>query len=321
MAFVAVLPTAGTILGGLGAAASAIPVIGGIAAPVLGGLGGAATALGAGNIMGAGSSLLSGVLGGGAGLYKGADMLLGGLLPNLGGGIGITPTDGFLGPKGLGIIGGKGQLLGPAADAISSPSMPAGSGSGMIGPVQPISNQFSDFLNGGAPVTDAGINQGMAQIMPGAGGRPDGFSGIVHDFKQGAGALKDKVDPVLGPITEAGVGLGKAMDTYNKFFGPDEYQTPAQAAQVPVQISQPQFTPMKQQAPQATQVQLAPPTSGLMPAGTPVPMGGGGQQMAAFVPMNIPPVDNEMTEEEIEKFRELLEGQSNFLTGVNTRLA
>ena len=63
MAFVAVLPTAGTILGGLGAAASAIPVIGGVAAPVLGGLGSAATALGAGNIMGAGSSLLSGVLG------------------------------------------------------------------------------------------------------------------------------------------------------------------------------------------------------------------------------------------------------------------
>ena len=62
MAFVAVLPTAGTILGGLGAAASAIPVIGGVAAPVLGGLGSAATALGAGNIMGAGSSLLSGVL-------------------------------------------------------------------------------------------------------------------------------------------------------------------------------------------------------------------------------------------------------------------
>jgi hypothetical protein len=36
MAFVAVLPTAGTILGGLGAAASAIPIIG----PTLGAIGG-----------------------------------------------------------------------------------------------------------------------------------------------------------------------------------------------------------------------------------------------------------------------------------------
>ena len=45
MAFVAVLPAAGTILGGLGAAASAIPIIGPTLGAIGGGLGGAAGAL------------------------------------------------------------------------------------------------------------------------------------------------------------------------------------------------------------------------------------------------------------------------------------
>ena len=113
MAFVAVLPAAGTILSGLGAAASAIPIIGPSLGALGGGLGGSLTALGAGNLMGAASSLGSGILGAGTGLYTGADKLLGGFLPNLGGGIGITPQAGFLGQGGLGVIGGPGQFLGP----------------------------------------------------------------------------------------------------------------------------------------------------------------------------------------------------------------
>jgi hypothetical protein len=62
------------------------------------------TALGAGNIPGAVSSLGSGLLGAGSNLiggvggslYGGADQLLGGMLPNIGG-VGITPAQGYMG--------------------------------------------------------------------------------------------------------------------------------------------------------------------------------------------------------------------------------
>lgn len=101
---------AGAIGSGLGALGGSIPIVG----PALSGLGGAVGSLGsglggglgalsAGNVGGALSSLGSGVLGAGSnmlgglgGMYTGADKLLGGLLPNIGGS-GITPSQGYLG--------------------------------------------------------------------------------------------------------------------------------------------------------------------------------------------------------------------------------
>lgn len=197
MAFVAVLPTAGTILTGLGAAASSIPLIGGTIGAGLGGLGSAATALGAGNLMGAASSLGSGVLGMGSNLYLGADKLLGGFLPNLGG-VGISPTAGFLGQGGLGVIGGPGQLMGPgglmgpttvatqgvpAMNGIMAPGVsPAGAGTVLANPAPNLAFQ-------------AGQN-GLAAVTP----PPSGFGSMVNNLKAGVSDIHGKME---------GAGVGK----------------------------------------------------------------------------------------------------------------
>ncbi len=196
MAFVAILPTAGTILTGLGAAASSIPLIGGTLGAVGGGLGGAMTALGAGNIMGAASSLGSGILGAGSNLYLGADKLLGGFLPNLGG-IGISPTAGFLGQGGLGMIGGPGQLMGPggfmgpstvatqgvpAMNGIMAPGVsPTGAGTVLANPAPNLAFQ-------------AGQN-GLAAVTP----PPSGFGSMLDGLKGG-------VSNIHGKMESAGVG-------------------------------------------------------------------------------------------------------------------
>lgn len=199
----AVLPAIGTVASGLGGALasgagalggalSSIPVIGGTLGGTIGslgsGLGGSLAALGGGNIGGALSSLGSGILGAGSnilggmgGLYTGADKVLGGLLPNIGG-AGITPQNGYLG-----------SLFKPQA-----------AGSAMQGPQIPLSNQFESFLNGGPDVSQANIDAGLAQIAPGNAG---GFFGMGG---------KDLMGSVMGGIGKAsevakiaqGLGLG-----------------------------------------------------------------------------------------------------------------
>jgi hypothetical protein len=102
------------------------------------------TALGAGNIPGAVSSLGSGLLGAGSNLiggvggslYGGADQLLGGFLPNMGG-VGITPAQGYMGGmfKNMPMFGGVdptqavgyGTVLAPPAGGFP------GAGGGMLG--------------------------------------------------------------------------------------------------------------------------------------------------------------------------------------------
>lgn len=105
----------GSGIGAIGGLASSIPVIGSTLGGAIGslgsgigalgsGLGGSIGALGAGNLSGAVSSLGSGLLGAGSNLiggvggslYGGADQLLGGFLPNIGG-VGISPAQGYMG--------------------------------------------------------------------------------------------------------------------------------------------------------------------------------------------------------------------------------
>ena len=105
----------GSGLGAIGGLASSIPVVGSTLGGAIGslgsgigalgsGLGGSIGALGAGNLSGAVSSLGSGLLGAGSNLiggvggslYGGADQLLGGFLPNIGG-VGVTPAQGYMG--------------------------------------------------------------------------------------------------------------------------------------------------------------------------------------------------------------------------------
>lgn len=224
MAFVAVLPAAGTVLGGLGAAASAIPIIGPTLGAIGGGLGGAAGALSsiptaglASGLGGALSSLGSGVLGAGAGLYTGADKLLGGFLPNLGGGIGISPSAGFLGQKGLGIIGGPGQMFGPVA--------PTGTTTG-IG-YDGLEASFAPAANPALP--SGGMGLGSESLMPKSGGL---FGGIKDSMAEMKGAYEASG---LKDIVGAGKFVKGLYDAYQYGdVGPNPYaRTPAGAAQRP----------------------------------------------------------------------------------------
>lgn len=197
MAFVAVLPTAGTIIGGLGAAASSIPIIGSVAAPVLGGLGGGLTALGAGNLAGAATSIGSGLLGGGAGLYTGADKLLGGFLPNLGGGIGISPADGFLGKGGLGLFGGPGQPFGGPAtaqvygvnpfDTVDKNPFVAQQAMDQMAQNELIAKGFMD-----APVGALGTGLGALNKL---GATADVIKGLLPQEQPAAGVFSNGVNP------------------------------------------------------------------------------------------------------------------------------
>tara|TARA_Y100000114_G_C11738488_1_gene317590 strand:+ start:281 stop:1282 length:1002 start_codon:yes stop_codon:yes gene_type:complete len=224
MAFVAVLPAAGTVLGGLGAAASAIPIIGPTLGALGGGLGGAAGALSsiptaglASGLGGALSSLGSGVLGGLGGLYTGADKLLGGFLPNLGGGIGITPQAGFLGQKGLGLIGGPGQFLGgPAIENMA----------GGMGIDDYVAKEMA--LNPTLPTGGTGLGTSDS-LMPKSGGL---FGGIKDTFKDMKGAYEASG---LKDVVDAGKFIQGAYDAYQYGdVGPNPYaRTPAGAAQRP----------------------------------------------------------------------------------------
>ena len=197
MAVVAVLPTAGTILTGLGAAASSIPLVGGTLGAIGSGLGGSLTALGAGNLMGAASSLGSGLLGAGSNLYLGADKLLGGFLPNLGS-VGIAPTAGYLGQGGLGLIGGPGQFLGPGG--LMGPTTVATTGvpvnNGILAPGVSPTGAGTDLANpaSGNIAMDMGANA-MSQFQP----QSTGFGGFLKDLKGG-------VSDIHGKMENAGVG-------------------------------------------------------------------------------------------------------------------
>jgi hypothetical protein len=160
----AVLPAVGSVVGGIGSLASAVPVVGGSLGSLLGtggggGLAGALTGLGSGSGLGASLGTLgtgikgmlpafgthsSGHLMGGlsdafggigkaaGGLYAGADKLAGGLLPNLGIGGTITPSQGYLG----GLFGpaassqpvGYGTVLAPPEGGFGSGLMPGNDG-------------------------------------------------------------------------------------------------------------------------------------------------------------------------------------------------
>jgi hypothetical protein len=323
MAFVAVLPTAGTILGGLGAAASAIPIIGPTLGAIGGGLGGAATALGAGNIMGAASSLGSGLMGGLGGLYTGADKILGGFLPNLGG-FGIAPAQGFLGHganalgqgnAGLGLLGGPGQFLGPGG--LMGPSQVVTSG------VPAMNGVLAPGVSGsaGVPAGNMAFNmgqQGLASVLGGGGGGAP--AGGVEGF---LGNMKAKVDPVLGPITKVGVGAGQVMDVYNKITGndggpmPGTNQTPAQAAQNPQYNP---YVPTTKAQPIAIPVNVGAAAGG-GPTSMAVPTQQvGGAPVAAYVPME-PAKSEDDAEEELEELKNMLAMQGNFLSGVVNRTA
>jgi len=313
----------GSGLAGLGGALSSVPLIGSVASPLLsglggsigalgGGLGGGLSALGAGNIggalsslgsgaLGAGSSLLggmgaggfapSGILGSLGGAYGGLDTLAGGLLPNLGG-AGITPAQGFLGQNGLGLLGKPAAGLAQQMGAQGTASMMPGYGTVLSTPA-------SGFAGGAKPAMSL-LDKGKAML----------------------GGIKGAVDPVLGPVTETGVALGKGMDIYNQITGKGQPQaggttTPAQAAQIG-QYNR--FIPTQKVAPQAVPVNVGA-ASGVVPAtATPAMQGMGAPQ--AYVPMPMLNMEDRANfeEEEAEKFKELLAGNANFLSGVAGRM-
>jgi len=213
MAFVAVLPAAGTILGTLGTMASAIPIIGPSLGALGGGLGGSLTALGAGNLAGAASSLGSGILGAGTGLYAGADKLLGGFLPNLGG-VGITPQAGFLGQGGLGLIGGPGQFLGPGG--LMGPSTVATQGvpamNGIMAPGVSPTGAGTVLANPAPNLAFQAGQNGLAAVTP----PPSGFGSMVNGLKAGVSDIHGKME---------GAGVGKLFKGANMAQGLlDAYQ-------------------------------------------------------------------------------------------------
>lgn len=217
MAFVAVLPTAGTILTGLGAAASSIPLVGGTLGAIGGGLGGSLTALGAGNLMGAASSLGSGLLGAGSNLYLGADKLLGGFLPNLGG-IGISPTAGFLGQGGLGVIGGPGQLMGPGGflGPTTLPTTGVPVGNSVLAPgVSPTGagSVLQNPIAGGPPnlAFEAGQNA-MTQFQQPS----SGFGGMLDSLKGGVSNIHGKMENAgVGKVFKGAQTVQGLLDAYN----------------------------------------------------------------------------------------------------------
>ena len=307
----------GSGIAGLGGALSSIPLIGSIASPILsgvggtigalgGGLGGGLSALGAGNIGGALSSIGSGVLGAGGnilgglgGVYGGLDKMAGGLLPNLGG-VGITPQQGYLGQNGLQLLGTpKSQMVGPMNGVDRAASIMDQMGMNGVDRAASIMDQMG-----------AGLTQ------------PGGPQSILDRGKALLGGVKDAVDPVLGPVTEVGQALGKGMDIYNQITGAGQPQaggttTPAQAAQIG-QYNR--FVPTSKVAPQVVPVNVGA-ASGVVPAtATPAMQGMGAPQ--AYVPMPMLNMEDRVgsDEEEAEKFKELLAGNANFLSGVAGRM-
>lgn len=355
MAFVAVLPAVGSAvlpalgtilttgagmvgsgLGALGGAMSSIPMIGGALGSAVGGIGsgigalgggigGGLSALGAGNIGGALSSTLGGLTSGlgaaGGGLFTGADMMLGGLLPNVAG-AGITPSAGFLGQGGLGLIGNPASAV---AQVPLGSVMPGGTTSGAQGLAE--SAMAGGVMPGGTTSgAGVGLMDGLgvtAEAAQAAGGNP--ITGFLNRGKDMLGGIKAKVDPVLGPLTETGVALGQGMDIYNKFTGQGQPQqgygpTPAQAAQIPTYNP---YIPTQKSTPKAMPVNVGAGATGMMQQPQPgmMPVGGGyGGAPVAYVPMPGSPETQTASEDEVEAFKQLLQGNGNFLTGVQGRM-
>ena len=182
----------------------------------------------------------------------------------------------------------------------------------------------------GLPVTPSSVGGSMTgaaeNIVAGAGGRPDGVAGFVHDLKGGIGGIKEKVDPVLGPIADVGVATGQVMDMYNKLTGAGQppagrTQSPAQAAQSPIYNP---YIPTKKVQATSTPVNIA---AGAMPG---VPGGiappaqmSQGPVAASYVPMSSATnagMAKELSEEEIEEFKRMLQGNGNFLSGTQPRM-
>lgn len=332
MAFVAILPAGGSILTGLGAAASSIPLIGGSLSALGGGLGGALSALGAGNILGAGTSLLGGLSGTLGGLYTGADKLLGGFLPNLagfpGGAVGISPAEGFLGSGGLGLLpqaaaqGGLGSGIGAI--------MPGGTTSGAMATAHPAGFNPFDAVASTPGMLPDGTIPGAANVANFNAANPfdlaeaSGYTlansaaplSMVDKGKAMLKGLHQKVDPVLGPVADAGVALGTGMDLYNKLTGagqptPGGMTTPAQAAQVPQYNP---YIPTTKTPPLSTNVNIAAPQAAQATAA--------GPQSTAYVPMDMggEKSNEQEMEEELEEFKEMLAMNANFLSGVTGRV-
>lgn len=218
MAFVAVLPAAGTVLTGLGAAASSIPLIGGTLGALGGGLGGSLLSLGSipvaglgAGLSGAASSLGGGLLGAGAGLYSSADKLLGGFLPSLGG-LGVTPQQGFLGHgdnallggAGMGLIGGPGQFLGPAVAAAPQAGLTVPGAQPSQGPLGMAEDKFKGVLG---QATGAADRMGVGSIFDMAGkarGLVDAYNGPGGTPAQQAQMQQGFIDsPKVQPISAA----------------------------------------------------------------------------------------------------------------------
>jgi len=263
----AVLPAIGSVVGGIGSLASAVPVVGGSLGSLLGtggggGLAGALTSLGTGGGLGASLGTLgtgikgmlpalgthsSGHLMGGltdmfggigkaaGGLYGGADKMLGGLLTNMGIGGTITPQQGYLG-----------SLFTPQA-----------AGSAMQGPQIPLSNQFESFLNGGPAVSGANIDAGLAQIAPGNMGGFFGMGGGLDKYAGKAAGLA-KIAQGLG----MGGGGGQPGVTQQQVQARSIVPGQVQEAPKPILLG-------GGQSPGNQALQLGPPTSFYNAAGMP----------------------------------------------------
>jgi len=291
MAFVAILPTAGTLLTSLGSMASALPVIGGTLGSIGGGLGGTLSALGAGNLTGA----LSSLGGMGSGLYTGADKLLGGFLPNIGG-AGIVPAEGFLGSGGLNLLTNNPTFGGgPFSDVGLSLEEAALKQNAMANP-----GNFSLDEMGAMGLNPAGLMPGNAGGFFGMGG---GEGGGLMGMAKG---LKKKVDPVLGPIAGFTEELKPLMNVINSAQANPQgtTQTPAQRAQ---DGTPNKYEPVQKSSPVVQPVNIAPPQS---------------LQSAFAQPISYVPIGVEETKEQNEKqeeeFREMLEEATDFLKNVQS---
>ena len=242
MAFVAILPAGGAILGGLGTMAGAIPLIGGSLSAGLGGLG---AAMGAGSLGAAGAALgaipggmaagfggmgtgLAGLSGGASAMYGGADALLAGMLPNLGMASTVAPSAGWLGGGGLGLLqpmGGEAAataaMQGPQQLGVGMGAMPGGTtsmamaapeiGTGFAGGAMPGGTTSGAMIAPeiGGTTADAFLSGSGADLI--AAEPLDWGSRLVAKGTEIGNTIFDTIDPILNPITKVGQGMSAAM--------------------------------------------------------------------------------------------------------------
>lgn len=197
-------------LGALGGVASGIPVIGSTLGGAIGGLGsgigalgsglgGGLTALGAGNIPGAVSSLGSGLLGAGSNLiggvggtlYGGADKLLGGMLPNIGG-VGITPAQGYMGNLFPNAVGQNPMFGGRAMQDAHIQAFNAANGN------MAHIDAYNAYKSGGNGMY-AGVDRMLGGILPGGQPFDQGYLGkglgMLGKIGGGINAARNIFDP------------------------------------------------------------------------------------------------------------------------------